>query len=133
MVKNCQKFVVHPKMSTIFSKIVRKQRLHASDFFHVCTETGTDTRYEYHPWPISIQFWRILPIQTWRLVLIPIPTQRNGIISTVLYIKHFRPFYSRTIQLVEIFSILPVNLEDPQLGAHTLRRNQVDFKCFRKC
>ena len=35
MGKNCKKFVVYPKMSTIFSKIVRKHCLHACDFFHV--------------------------------------------------------------------------------------------------
>ena len=33
--KKCQKIVFYPKMSTIFSKIVRKHRLHACDFFHV--------------------------------------------------------------------------------------------------
>ena len=31
-----RKIVVYPKMSTIFSKIVCKQRLHACNFFHVC-------------------------------------------------------------------------------------------------
>ena len=35
MGKNCQNIVVYPKMSTIFSKIVRKQRLHVCEFFHV--------------------------------------------------------------------------------------------------
>ena len=35
MGENYKKIVVYPKMSTIFSKIVRKQRLHACDFFHV--------------------------------------------------------------------------------------------------
>ena len=33
--KNYKKIVVYPKMSTIFSKIVRKQCLHACDLFHV--------------------------------------------------------------------------------------------------
>ena len=32
---DCKKIVVFPKMSTIFSKIVRKHCLHACDFFHV--------------------------------------------------------------------------------------------------
>ena len=36
MGKHCKKMVVYPKMSTIFSKIVRKHCLHACDFFHVC-------------------------------------------------------------------------------------------------
>ena len=35
MGKNCQKIVVNPKISTIFLETVRKQCLHASDFFHV--------------------------------------------------------------------------------------------------
>ena len=35
--KNYQKILVYPKMSTIFSKVVRKQCLHACDFFHVCS------------------------------------------------------------------------------------------------
>ena len=34
--KNWKKLVVYPKMSTILLKIVRKQCLHACDFFHVC-------------------------------------------------------------------------------------------------
>ena len=34
--KNCKKIVAYKKMSTIFPKIVRKQCLHACDFFHVC-------------------------------------------------------------------------------------------------
>ena len=33
---NYKQIGVCPKMSTIFSKIVRKQCLHACDFFHVC-------------------------------------------------------------------------------------------------
>ena len=33
MGKNCKKIVVYPKMSAIFSKVVRKQCLHACDFF----------------------------------------------------------------------------------------------------
>ena len=33
--KNYKKIVVYPKMSAIFSKIGRKQRLHACNFFHV--------------------------------------------------------------------------------------------------
>ena len=38
MGKNCQNFVVYTKMSTIFAKIVRKQCLHACNFFRVwCT------------------------------------------------------------------------------------------------
>ena len=36
MGKNFQQIIVYPKMSAIFSKIVRKQRLHACDFSHVC-------------------------------------------------------------------------------------------------
>ena len=35
MGKDCTKIVVYPRMSTIFSKIVRKHCLHACDFFHV--------------------------------------------------------------------------------------------------
>ena len=35
MGKNCKNIVVYPKMSTIFSKIVRKHCLHACNFFHV--------------------------------------------------------------------------------------------------
>ena len=41
---NCQKIVVLPKMSIIFSKIVRKQRLHACDFFHVCPRAAFASR-----------------------------------------------------------------------------------------
>ena len=37
--KNCKKSVVYPNMSTIFSKIVCKQCLHACDFFHVWQRT----------------------------------------------------------------------------------------------
>ena len=36
MDKNCQRIVVNPKMSTIFSKIVHKQCLYACNFFRVC-------------------------------------------------------------------------------------------------
>ena len=38
--KNCMKIVVFPKMSTIFSIIIRKQCLHACDFFHLWISAG---------------------------------------------------------------------------------------------
>ena len=38
MGQSCNKFVVCPTKSTICSKIVRKQCLHACDFFHVCSD-----------------------------------------------------------------------------------------------
>ena len=36
--------VVYPKMSTIFSKIVRKQRLHACNFFFVLAQENKRLR-----------------------------------------------------------------------------------------
>ena len=38
MGKNAKKIIVYPKMSTIFLNIVRKQCLHACDFFHVWSQ-----------------------------------------------------------------------------------------------
>ena len=46
MGKDCKKIIAYLKMSTVFSKIVRKQCLHAYNFFHVFSMYEVDIKNE---------------------------------------------------------------------------------------
>ena len=76
--KYCKKIVVDPKMSTIFSKTVCKQCLHACDFFHVCNNLN----------PFFPLFWLF-----WQYVYLILPNQLSPScqLQSSWLILHFIP------------------------------------------